>query len=89
MADVGIKNAFTGFKDKGAIFENLVFLKIKSKKPCYVYENNVEIDFLTEDKTLIEVKYNTNMNEKQLEVFKNYDAKTKLVVDSLEKFLQL
>jgi len=89
VADVGIKNAFTGFKDKGAIFENLVFLKIKSKKPCYVYENNVEIDFLTEDKTLIEVKYNTNMTEKQLEVFKNYDAKTKLVVDSLEKFLQL
>ncbi|GAB6078779.1 ATP-binding protein [Hydrogenobaculum acidophilum] len=89
VADVGIKNAVAGFKDKGAIFENLVFLKIKSKRPCYIYENNVEIDFLTEDKILIEVKYNAEMTKKQIEVFNNYEAKTKLVVDSVEKFLKL
>ncbi|PMP89519.1 MAG: AAA family ATPase [Hydrogenobaculum sp.] len=89
VADVGIKNAITGFKDKGAIFENLVFLKIKSKNPCYVYEDGVEIDFFTEDKTLIEVKYNAKMTKKQMETFNNYEAKTKIVVDNVEKFLKL
>ena len=34
------------------------FFKIKNKNICYVYENGVEIDFLIDGKTLIEVKYN-------------------------------
>ncbi|MGC8650656.1 MAG: ATP-binding protein [Hydrogenobaculum sp.] len=89
VADVGVRNAITGFKDKGAIFENLVFLKIKSKNPCYVYEDSVEIDFFTEDKTLVEVKYNAKMTKKQMETFNNYEAKAKIVVDNVEKFLKL
>jgi len=37
-ADLGLRNLVTGFRDKGAILENLVFLKIKDAKPCYVYQ---------------------------------------------------
>jgi len=87
--DVGIRNLFTGFRDLGAIFENLVFLKIKSKNPCYVLENSTEIDFLTEDKTLIKVKYEKELNEKQLQLFNNYPAKRKIIVDTFEKYLKL
>jgi uncharacterized protein len=46
IADTGIKNVFVGFRDKGALMENLVFLQIKEKKPSYYYENGKEIDFI-------------------------------------------
>ncbi len=87
--DVGIKNMITGFRDLGAIFENLVFLKIKRKNPCYVYENGIEIDFLTEDKILIEVKYESALNEKQIKLFENFPAKEKLIIDGFEKYMSL
>ncbi|GAG10628.1 unnamed protein product, partial [marine sediment metagenome] len=37
-ADLGIRNIFTGFRDKGALFENVVFAKIKNLEPRYVYQ---------------------------------------------------
>ena len=84
--DVGIKNVITGFRDVGAVFENLVFLKIKNKNPCYVLQDGIEIYFLTEDKTLLEVKYERELNEKQLRLFKEFTANKKILVDSLEKY---
>jgi len=87
--DIGIKNVVTGFRDKGAIFENLVFLKIKHLNPNYVYEDGIEIDFLTEDKTLIEVKYNSTLNEKQQKLFDKFKANKKIVIDSAQKFLEI
>ncbi len=87
--DVGIRNAITGFRDLGAVFENLVFLKIKNKNPCYVLQDGIEIDFLTEDKTLIEVKYGRELNEKQLKLFNEFIANKKILIDSFEKYQSL
>ena len=87
--DIGIKNAVTGFRDKGAIFENLVYLTIKSRNPCYVYKDKIEIDFLTEDKTLIEVKYNSELNKNQFKLFEKIEANKKIIVDNFNKYLDL
>ncbi|WP_457635927.1 ATP-binding protein [Persephonella sp.] len=87
--DIGIKNAVTGFRDKGAVFENLVFLNIKDKNPCYIYQGGVELDFLLEDKTLIEVKYESFLNEKQKKLFDTFPANKKILIDTVEKFLTL
>lgn len=84
--DIGIRNLITGFRDKGAIFENLVYLKIKNRHPRYVYENTIEIDFLTEDGVLIEVKYNSVLNENQAKLFASYPCKERFVVDSAQAF---
>lgn len=79
----------TGFRDKGAIFENLVFLKIKHLNPSYVYIDGIELDFMTQNKILIEVKYNSVLNQKQQKLYDNTDAKEKIVIDSAESFLNL
>jgi uncharacterized protein len=65
LADVGIRNIMTGFKDKGVIFENLVFLKIKEQKPRYFFEDDKEIDFIFND-TAIECKYKENPDDGEL-----------------------
>ena len=87
--DIGLKNVVTGFRDKGAIFENLVFLKIKHLHPNYVYIDGIELDFMTENKILIEVKYNSVLNQKQQKLYDNTDAKEKIVIDSIDSFLKL
>lgn len=81
-ADLGIKSLFTGFRDKGSFFENYVYLKIKDKNPCYLYKDGLEIDFLTEDKTLIEVKYNHEMDQKQQRLFRETPASKKILINS-------
>ncbi len=79
-ADLGIRNFFTGFRDIGALFENYVYLKIKSLKPRYLYQDRTEIDFVAGD-MLIEVKYkNAEMNTKQQKLFEGFPAKKKVVV---------
>jgi len=87
--DIGLKNVVTGFRDKGAIFENLVFLKIKQLHPSYVYTDGIELDFMTENKILIEVKYNSVLNEKQQKLYDTTDAEEKIVIDSIDSFLKL
>ena len=82
--DIGIRNAVTGMRDLGAIFENLVFFAIKHKRPCYLLKDGVEIDFFTEDRWLIEAKYGQKLTKKQAKLFESVDAKGRLVVDSLE-----
>jgi predicted AAA+ superfamily ATPase len=79
-ADLGIRNLFTGFRDKGSLFENHVYLKIKHLNPCYFYENGIEIDFMTQDKTLIEVKYMSDMTQKQQSLFEKIKAREKIVI---------
>jgi predicted AAA+ superfamily ATPase len=85
--DTGIRNIVTGFRDKGALFENLFFLKIKHQDPCYVFENGIELDFMVKKETLIEVKYNRELNPKQLEMFDRHKAKNKLIISSVSQFL--
>jgi predicted AAA+ superfamily ATPase len=79
-ADLGIRNIFTGFRDKGSLFENYIFLKLKHLNPAYVYKDGIEIDFMTEDKILIEAKYRSELKEKQLELFNSIKAKEKHLI---------
>lgn len=82
-ADIGIRNIFTGFRDKGSLFENYVYLKLKSRNPSYIYKDGNEIDFITEDKILVEVKYGGELKDKQLELFKSIKAKEKHLITSI------
>ena len=79
--DLGIRCAFTGFRDLGSLFENYVYLKIKHLNPEYIYENTTEIDFFTQNKILIESKYHDEeLSVKQNELFKRTKAEHKLIV---------
>lgn len=86
VGDVGIKNLITGFKDLGASYENLVFLKIKEEKPTYYLKEGIEIDFITKNK-LIEAKYNQELNEKQKALFDSLKVKHKIITESYKFFL--
>ena len=86
IGDVGIKNLITEFKDLGASYENLVFLKIKDKNPDYYSENYTEIDFITKD-SIIEAKYNRELDEKQLNVFNSIKSKKKIIASGMDFFI--
>lgn len=88
-ADLGIRNIFTGFRDKGALFENVVFAKIKNLEPRYVYQDGLELDFITKQKTLIEVKYNREINAKQKKMFDAFAAKEKILIRNFYDLEQL
>jgi len=83
-ADLGIRTLFTGFRDKGSLFENYVYLKLRDRNPSYVFEDSTEIDFLTSEKTLIEVKYGQEMTVKQQLLFEKSKAKKKLIIRGYE-----
>ena len=83
-ADLGVRTFFTGFRDIGSLFENYVYLKIRRFNPCYVYQDGAEIDFLTEDKTLIEVKYHSKLSDAQKRLFDSYPAKEKMIITGVE-----
>lgn len=85
-ADLGIKNLITGFRDKGAIFENLVFFLIKENLPCYIYKDGIELDFHF-GKTLIEVKFNRDIEEKQKALFDKLKIDNKLIIGSIKDYL--
>jgi predicted AAA+ superfamily ATPase len=90
-ADLGIRTLFTGFRDKGSLFENYVYLKIRDQKPSYVYEDGLEVDFLTRDGVLIEVKYGSKMEGRQAALFEKFKAKKKVAIHNfleLEDYLQ-
>ncbi|MFA6183735.1 MAG: ATP-binding protein [Parcubacteria group bacterium] len=82
-ADLGIKTYFSGFRDKGSLFENYVYLQIKKNNPAYIYQDGNEIDFMTDKKILIEVKYNAQMNEKQNKLFEKIVAKKKILIKNI------
>ncbi len=88
-ADVGIKTLFTGFRDKGALFENYVYLQIKHLDPEYLYEQSLELDFLIGGKTLIEVKYGRDLEGRQKELFESLDVKDKILIKSLSDLTKL
>jgi predicted AAA+ superfamily ATPase len=83
-ADLGIRTLFTGPRDKGSLFENHVYLRIKHLNPSYVYIDTNEIDFFTSDKTLIEVKYHSEMTSKQEDIFKKFKANKKVIIKNIE-----
>ncbi len=78
--DLGIRTLFTGFRDKGSLFENYVYLNIKNLEPSYIYTNTIELDFMTKGKELIEVKYHSEMTERQKDLFETTPAKKKHLI---------
>jgi predicted AAA+ superfamily ATPase len=86
-ADVGLRNSITGFRDKGAIFENLVFTAIKEHAPFFIKQDGLELDFFF-DGVLIEAKFNSALSGKQKELFESYPAKKKIVASGVEFFLE-
>lgn len=87
LGDVGIRNVTVGFKDVGAIYENLVFLKLKDHSPSYLYENGAEIDFVFKD-TLVEAKYGRELNEKQTALMNLTKSKNKIVANGYKYLLE-
>lgn len=85
IGDVGIKNIITGFRDLGASYENLVFLKIKHLHPRYFFKDGIEIDFKTKD-LLIEAKYNQELGDKQKKLFNLIKSKNKIIAQGVEFF---
>lgn len=84
-SDLGIKHLFMGERDLGSYFENYIYLRLRNKKAVYyLYENTTEIDFITEDKILIESKFYSQLNEKQQKLYDEYPASKKYVIDSVE-----
>jgi predicted AAA+ superfamily ATPase len=83
-ADLGIRVLFTGYRDIGSLFENYVYLKIAHRQPQFFIKDGIEIDFITADSCLIEVKYDAKLRAKQQRVFDEYEASRKLVIGSVE-----
>lgn len=88
-ADLGIRNLFTGYRDKGALFENVVFSHIKALRPRYLYQDGIEIDFYTENKILIEVKYQQELNHKQEQLFEAFKANKKIIIKNFDDLKKL
>lgn len=86
LCDLGIKYLFTGERDLDSYFENYVFLKLRKRKVLYyLYDGDIELDFVTGDGILIESKFNTELNEKQKVLFESFKAERKVVIDSVKK----
>jgi len=89
-SDLGIKHLFMGQRDLGSYFENYIYLQLRNKKTLYyLYENTTEIDFITEDMILIESKFYSRLNQKQQVLFDSFQAKKKILIDSIEKLSML
>lgn len=83
--DLGIRHLFIGDRDWGSYFENYVYLRLRAhQRVHYVRSGEYELDFMTEDKTLIEVKYNSEMAGGQLKVFLEFPALRKEVIGSVQ-----
>jgi len=87
--DVGIRNVVTGYRDKGAIYENLLFLKLKPHHPKYLYVDGIELDFITEEQILLEAKYHASLNEKQQKLYDSFPAVKKYVLNGFEGYEML
>ncbi len=91
-ADTGIRNHFTGYRDKGSLFENYVFNRIKHLNPQYIYQDQTEIDFLTDTGILAEARYhNDPLLPKQQKLFDAFTARAKFIIrneDDIEEMLK-
>ncbi|MFP4406958.1 MAG: ATP-binding protein [Spirochaetaceae bacterium] len=82
--DLGIKHLFIGDRDWGSYFENYIYLRLRQhQRVHYVRHGEQELDFLTEDNTLIEAKYNSELAGAQLKAFEEFPATRKQVIGSV------
>ncbi|MDP7080188.1 MAG: ATP-binding protein [Candidatus Undinarchaeales archaeon] len=86
IGDVGIRNVHTGFRDKGAIYENLVFLRMRDAVLGYLYRDGTEIDFVT-DETLVEAKYRHDLPERQEALMRKQRGRKSVVARGHDFFL--
>ncbi len=92
IADTGIRSVLVGFKDKGALWENLVFLKLRGKKVSYFYEQDQEIDFILElpkRKIAIEAKYQGMNEDEAKKVLEKSRFKEKILAKDWRDFKKL
>jgi len=88
--DLGMKHLFIGDRDFGSYFENYIYLQLQNRKELYyLYEDGIEIDFITSDGILVEAKYNASLEGRQKELFDRYPAVKELVIDSVDSLSQL
>lgn len=89
--DVGIRVHYTGFRDKGSLFENYVYLKLKDYNPGYIYQSQTEIDFILENGIVLEAKYHLEaISEKQKNLLEKYSNGQYHIIrshDELQKFI--
>jgi len=89
-SDLGIKHLFVGERDLGSYFENYIYYRLrKNRNIYYLYEEGIEIDFFTDDKILIESKYNSNLTDKQEELFEKIKANKKIVINGIRNIIKL
>jgi predicted AAA+ superfamily ATPase len=82
--DLGIKHLFIGDRNWGSYFENYVYLQLRRyQEVYYVRSGGQELDFLTSDETLIEAKFNAELEGKQKDAFDAFPAKRKHVLKSV------
>lgn len=89
--DTGIRVYYTGFRDKGSLFENYVYLKLKSFQPEYLYTEQTELDFRLENGHIIEAKYhNEPLSGKQQKLWDTIDPARRHIIRNeveLEAFI--
>jgi predicted AAA+ superfamily ATPase len=83
VADVGLRNVYTGFRDLGALYENLVYLSIRGEVLGYVSEGGVELDFMTKEGP-VEAKYGQDLSEGQRALLARRKGR---VVEGLDHFM--
>lgn len=94
ISDNGIRNIFVDFKDKGSLFENLVFneLSKKTESVFYYYENDNEIDFIVKlslkKAIAIEVKYG-KIDDEDIKSFEKMRFKNKVMIKNYEELKKL
>lgn len=85
VCDLGIKHLFIGDRDWGSYFENYVYLRLRQhQRVHYVRSGEYELDFLTDDKTLIEVKYSSELAGARLKAFTEFPAARREVIGSVQ-----
>lgn len=89
-SDLGIKYLFVGERDLGSYFENYIYYQLRKKKNIYyLYEDGIEIDFITEDKIVIESKYNAILTDKQRQLFDQVEGDKKIIINGIMEIHKL
>ena len=88
--DTGIRSLLTGYRDKGSMFENYVFLRLKQFSPEYIYTNQTEIDFILNNDVVVEAKYHSEpLSKKQEKLMASLKATKKYIIRSFNDLTDL
>lgn len=73
-SETGIRTFFNGFGDIGRIFENDLFLRLKTWQPENICQDGTEIDFRLNNELVIESKFNEEQPlDKQQKLYSSFD----------------